>query len=137
VLHLSTCRGDTARSTPLEYRFHGMKFYILSEGGVKFENLKHNKHVSFSIAEPYNSEEDYFSYKGIQAWGTAKIYSQKKQPKQFAAALKKMKLGKTLKNLGMKELPPQFNYRIIEVTPDRIKYGNPREGIFRTTWQRS
>ena len=24
----------------------------------------------------------------------------------------------------------------IEITPDKIKYGNPREGVFRVTWKR-
>ena len=55
VLHLSTCKESTPRSTPLEYRTQGMNFFILSEGGAKFENLKHNKKISFSIAAPYNS----------------------------------------------------------------------------------
>jgi len=136
VLHLSTCRGNQPRSTALEYRSSGMTFYILSEGGGKFENLRHNPRVSFSIAEPYNSEQDYWSYKGVQAFGTARVYSRKEQPEQFNEALRKMKIGKVLKKLGMKELPSAFNYRIIEITPDRLKYGNPREGIYWTHWQR-
>ena len=44
---------------------------------------------------------------------------------------------KTLKKLGMKELPPSIVYRIIEIKPDRIKFGNPREGVFRVTWSRT
>ncbi|MCX8043010.1 MAG: pyridoxamine 5'-phosphate oxidase family protein [Desulfobacterota bacterium] len=136
VLHLSTCSGNQPRSTPLEFRSCGMTFYILSEGGGKFENLRKNHRVSFSIAEPYNSEEDYWSYKGVQAFGTARVYSRKENPKEFHEALKKMKIGKVLKRLGMKELPAAFNYRIIEITPDRLKYGNPREGIYWVHWQK-
>ena len=136
VLHLSTCKNNTARSTPIEYRLSGLTFYLLSEGGAKFENLKNNKKVSFSIAEPYDSEKDYWSYKGLQAWGTAKVHNQKKNPEQFQEALKKMKIGKALKKLGLKELPPNIVYRIIEITPDKIRYGNPQEGAFRVTWQR-
>jgi hypothetical protein len=41
-----------------------------------------------------------------------------------------------LKKLGMKDLPSQFNYRIIEILPERLKYGNPQEGIYWTHWQR-
>jgi len=134
VLHLATSKNGIARSTPLEYRSQGLTFFVLSEGGGKFENLKHSRKVSFSIAEPYNSEEGYWTYKGIQAWCTAKVYSRSKNPKQFAEAVKKMDLRKSLKNLGMKDLPPNINYRIIELDPDKIKYGNPTDGIFRVTW---
>ena len=136
VLHLSTSKNNTPRSTPLEFRLNGLTFYILSEGGAKFDNLKNNKKVSFSIAEPYNSEEDYWSYKGLQAWGTAKVYSRNKNPGQFRKALKAMNIQKSLKQLGLKDLPSQINYRLIEITPDRIRYGNPSEGIFKVTWER-
>ena len=135
VLHLSTTRDGQPRSTPLEYRLSGLTLYILSEGGVKFENLKRNKKISFSIAEPYDSEKDYWSYKGVQAWATANVIDQKKHPQKFKEALKKMRVTKTLKNLGMKELPPGINYRIIEINADRLKYSNPREGVFRITWK--
>jgi hypothetical protein len=64
VLHLSTCKGTACRSTPLEYRLVGMTFYVLSEGGGKFANLKANKNVSCSIAEPYHPRQDFWSYKG-------------------------------------------------------------------------
>ncbi len=136
VLHLSTCRADVCRSTPLEYRNHGLVFYILSEGGAKFENLKHNKNVCFSIAEPYSSEDDFWGYKGLQAWGVARIINRKENPEDFHAALKKMKIHRVLKKLGMKDIPKEFNYRIIEITPHRIKYNNPREGVFRVTWEK-
>lgn len=136
VLHLSTCKNNTARSTPLEYRLNGLTFYILSEGGGKFENLKGNKKISFSIAEPYNSEDDFWGSKGVQAWGTAKVYSRKEHPVKFQEAFKKMKVMRVLRKLGMKELTTDFNFRIIEITPDRIKYGNPRGGVFRVTWER-
>jgi nitroimidazol reductase NimA-like FMN-containing flavoprotein (pyridoxamine 5'-phosphate oxidase superfamily) len=137
VLHLSTSAGAAPRSTPLEYRLNDLTFYILSEGGGKFANLEKNKKVSFSIAEPYDSEADYWNYKGLQAWATARVWNQKKHPRQFQEALKNMKIMKTLKKLGMKELPPGIVYRIIELKPDRIKYGNPREGVFRVTWSRT
>ena len=137
VLHLSTCKEKTPRSTPLEYRTDGMNFFILSEGGAKFENLKHNKKVSFSIAAPYNSEENYWGYKGVQAFGAAKVYSRKDTPKAFMEAFRKMKLGPVMKKMGMNTLPAEFNYRIIEIIPNRLKYGNPSAGIYWTHWQRT
>ena len=136
VLHLSTCKNKMPRTTPLEYRRDGFTFYILSEGGQKFNNLKVNKNVSFSIAEPYNPKEDFWGAKGLQVSGKAKVYSKKTDPKRFENALKKMKVYQSLKDLGLKELPPQINYQIIEITPDKMKYGNMREGVFGVTWSR-
>ena len=136
VLHLSTCKSNACRSTPLEYRLVGMAFYILSEGGGKFANLKANRNISFSIAEPYHPRKDFWSYKGMQGWGRATVYSMKENPRQFADRLKKMKIMAALKSLGIKKLAPEFNYRIIEIIPDMMKYVNPREGVFRVTWKR-
>jgi nitroimidazol reductase NimA-like FMN-containing flavoprotein (pyridoxamine 5'-phosphate oxidase superfamily) len=136
VLHLSTCFNNTPRSTPLEFRFNEMTFFILSEGGGKSGNLNKNRRVSFLLVEPYNSLDDYWSFKGVQAWGNAKIYNRSKNPRQFDEALKKMKIAELLKKLGVNELPAGHNYRIIEIIPDIIKYGNPKEGIYWTKWYR-
>ena len=136
VLHLSTCRNNQPRATPLEYRRHGLTFYILSEGGGKFNNLKANKNVSFSIAAPYDSNKDFWGSKGLQVWGKAKVYGMKDNPRRFKDALKKMKVLATIKKTGMKELPSQFNYRVIEITPDKMNYGNLREGVYHVTWSR-
>jgi nitroimidazol reductase NimA-like FMN-containing flavoprotein (pyridoxamine 5'-phosphate oxidase superfamily) len=136
VLHLSTCFNNTPRSTPLEFRFNEMTFFILSEGGGKFGNLNRNTKVSFSIAEPYNSLDDYWSFKGVQAWGNAKIYNQRRTPKEFNEALKKMKIAEVLKKLGVKELPAGHSYRVVEIAPDIIRYGNPQEGVYWTKWYR-
>jgi hypothetical protein len=58
----------------------------------------------------------------------------KTNPRRFKDALKKMKVYESMKKLGIKELPPQINFRIIEITPDRINYGNIREGVYHVTW---
>jgi len=72
----------------------------------------------------------------VQVWGKASICSIRENPRQFNALLKKMNILDSLKSLGIKELSPAFNYRIIEIKPDTIKYVNPREGVFRVTWKR-
>lgn len=136
ILHLSTCKNNIPRTTPLEYRLDGFTFYILSEGGGKFNNLKVNNSVSFSIAEPYDPEKDFWGAKGLQVWGKAKVYSRKTDLHRFENVLKKMKVSEALKKMGQKELPPQFNYRIIEITPNKMKYGNVREGVYNVTWER-
>lgn len=136
VLHLSTSRNNIPRTTPLEYRLDGFTFYMLSEGGSKFNNLKVNNTVSFSIAETYHPEKDFWGAKGLQAWGKAKVYSKKTDPRRFENALKKMKVYESLKKMGQNELPPQINFRVIEIIPDRMKYGNVREGVYSVTWER-
>ncbi len=112
-----------------------MVFYVLSAGGAKFDYLKNNHNVSFSIAEPYDSEADYFGYKGLQAWGTAEIVSKNDHPKAFDLAFEKLRCQELFKQLGVTELLPGMNYRFIKITPQRIKYQNPREGVFRVTWK--
>ncbi len=136
VLHLSTSRNNIPRTTPIEYRLDGFTFYMLSEGGSKFNNLKVNNTVSFSIAETYHPEKDFWGAKGLQAWGKAKVYSKKSAPGRFENALKKMKVYESLKKMGQNELPPQINFRVIAITPDRMKYGNVREGVYSVTWER-
>ena len=137
VLHLSTVRGRQPRSTPLEYRPNGLTLYILSEGGGKFTNLRDNCTVSYSIANSsYDSAEDYWGYQGLQAWGTAKVYDRAADQDKFEAALVAMNIAASLKRLGLTQLPPGIRYRVIELMPHRIKYGNPRAGVFRTTWHR-
>jgi hypothetical protein len=136
VLHLSTCRNDMPRATPLEYRLHGLTFYILSEGGGKFNNLKVNKTVAFSIAAPYDSDKDFWGSRGVQAWGKARVYSMKTNPRRFKDALKKMKALVTMKKLGIKTLPTQFNYRVIEIPPEKIIYSDLRAGVYHIAWTR-
>ena len=136
VLHLGTCKGRVPRVTPLEYRPNGLTCYILSEGGGKFANLKENKRVSFGIAEPYDSRADFFGNKGMQAWGMATVYSLRDEPAKFQAPLKKMNAAKGCHKIYIKNLFPQFNYRIIAIIPDKIKYCNPREGVFQVVWTR-
>ena len=113
-----------------------MAFYVLSEGGGKFGNLNKNQKVSFSIAEPYDSLEDYWSFKGVQAWGNANIYNKIKNPRQFNEALKKMKIAELLKNSGLKNFLPGTIIELVEIIPDIIKYGNPQAGVYWTKWYR-
>ena len=98
--------------------------------------LSGDKTVSFSIAEPYHPKKDFWGAKGLQVWGKAKVYSEKSNPSRFNSALKKMKVFESLKKMGQKELPPQINFRVIEITPLKMRYGNVREGIFNVTWEK-
>ena len=136
ILHLGTCKDNVPRVTPLEYRLRDLTFYVLSEAGKKFINLKDNKNVSFSIAAPYHPEKDFFGNVGLQAWGTAEFYSRKSDPQRFEEALRKMGVYEALKLTGATALPEQFDYKVIEITPNEIQYRNFREGVYRVTWYR-
>jgi nitroimidazol reductase NimA-like FMN-containing flavoprotein (pyridoxamine 5'-phosphate oxidase superfamily) len=134
VLHLCTSKNDTPRSTPVGYKSRGLTFYILSEGGGKFSNFKKNKQVAFSIAEPYKLAEGFWGYKGLQAWGKAAVYSRKEHPKLFEKAFKAMNMVVVGRKMQLKNLAPEFNHKIIVIEPNRIRYTNPTEGIFRVSW---
>jgi nitroimidazol reductase NimA-like FMN-containing flavoprotein (pyridoxamine 5'-phosphate oxidase superfamily) len=136
VLHLCTQKKNAVRSTPVGYKSKDLIVYVLSEGGGKFANLKENKNVAFSIAEPFKVAEDFWGYKGMQVWGKAKVYSRKEHPRQFEKALEMMNLVVNGRKLRAQDLSSHFNHKIIEINPLRIKYTNPREGVFNVMWVR-
>ncbi len=136
VLHLCTSTKDASRSTPVGYKSRGLTFYILSEGGGKFANLKKNKQVAFSIAEPFKLAEGFWGYKGLQAWGKAAVYSRKAQPELFEKAFKAMNMVVGGRKMQLKNLAPEFNHKIIAIEPNRIRYTNPTEGVYRVSWTR-
>lgn len=51
---LATASTDCVRSTPIEYNWMNGCIYMLSEGGIKFHNLKQNKMVCLSVYEKYD-----------------------------------------------------------------------------------
>lgn len=53
TLALATGYQDEVRCTPVEYFYHDGKFYIFSEGGIKFRYLKDNLNVSASVFDSY------------------------------------------------------------------------------------
>jgi len=136
VLHLCTQKKNSIRSTPVGYRSKGLTFYVFSEGGGKFANIKENINIAFSIEEPYRLAEDFWGYKGIQAWGKARVYSRKENPRQFEKVFKLMDIRVGGRKLRTKDLSPHFNHKIIEINPARVKYTNPREGVLSVTWVR-
>ena len=50
---LATASKDLVRCTPIEYNYIDGVIYILTEGGLKFRGLRHNKKVGIAIYEPY------------------------------------------------------------------------------------
>ena len=129
VLHLGTTYKDIPRVTPLEYKHDGLTIYIFSEGGSKFANLKKNKKVALSLASPYDSKKDFFGAVGLQIWAEAKVISSKSSPVKFKECLKIMGVDET-------RLSGDFNYRVIKIEPDVMKYRNSRAGYRNIAWTR-
>ena len=67
---LATSSEGSTRCTPIEYMYSDGIFYMFSEGGLKFKNLKDNKRVGIAIFETYSG---FGALKGLQAEGIAEI----------------------------------------------------------------
>ena len=133
ILYLATTKNDNPRCTPLGYFNQGLTVYILSEGGGKFANLRANKKVSYSIASRIRRGKGLMKVRGLQVWGRAQVISMKKDRKKFEEMLAVMGVLQSLGRRGIKDLPP-FNYRIIKIEPEKIRYLNLIKGINNVTW---
>lgn len=133
IIYLATSKNDIPRCTPLGYMNKGLTVYILSEGGGKLANMKANPNVSYSIASRIKGGKGFMRITGLQVWGKARLISMKKDREKFEEALALMGVTQSLKRRGMKGLPP-FNYRIIKIVPEKVRYLNLPMGIFNVTW---
>jgi len=67
---LATGSGDFVRNTPIEYTYYKDKFYIISEGGLKFKGILQNPNVCIAIFNRYTSMND---LKGMQISGESEM----------------------------------------------------------------
>lgn len=70
VCTLAAADGDFIRCTPLTYAYLDGKFYIFSEGGLKFRALAENKNVALEIHAEYHGVG---SAKSVQVTGVAEV----------------------------------------------------------------
>ncbi len=133
IIYLATTKNDNPRCTPLGYVNKGLTVYILSEGGGKLANIKANPKVSYSIASRIKRGKGLMRIRGLQVWGRATMISMKKDREKFEEALTLMGVTRSLRRRGIKGLPP-FNYRIIKIEPEKIRYLNLPRGINNVTW---
>src|SRR3972149_7466583 len=127
VLHLATSRNNIPRCTPLEYKHKGINLYVFSEGWAKIAFIRQNPHVAVSIASSYNPKENFFGARGLQIWGKEKIYARFKERDEFKATVKKLGIDET-------RFPPDINFKIIVIEPEKIKYRDTRNGYRGITW---
>ena len=139
VLHLATCKDNVARSTILEYANNGLTVYIFSEGGGKIGNIKENSNVSYTIADPYNSVEDFFSAKGLQVWGEASIFKRNDDQERFREIFKNSDYTDNFdkmreQGIDIENSPTNFN--VITIVPTKMKYLNTRRGFRYVVWEK-
>ena len=70
VCTLAVADGDFIRCTPLTYAYRAGKFYLFSEGGLKFRALAKNKNVALEIHAEYHGPG---SAKSVQVTGEALV----------------------------------------------------------------
>ncbi len=75
ILAHNTCalacgNGDFVRCTPIEYTYKDHTFWMLSEGGLKFQALEGNSNVCLAI---YDAYEGFGKLGGMQVTGKAEL----------------------------------------------------------------
>lgn len=107
---LATGAGDYVRCTPIEYSYHGGKFWMFSEGGEKFIGLEKNENVSLAIYDKYDG---FGNLKSIQVMGKAQIIEPFSDIYNAHAAYKKIPLD------ALRKLASPMN--LICVTPVKME----------------
>jgi len=108
---LATGFGDFIRCTPIEYTYKDGKFWMLSEGGLKFCGLEQNKNVCIAI---YNSFTSFNQLGGMQIMGTAEVVET--WTEEYLQLLK----FKNIQAENLKKLP--VTLYLIKVTPTNIDF---------------
>jgi hypothetical protein len=67
---IATCSENLPRASTVEYFPIATTIYILTEGGVKIENIHHNPNVSVAIHAPFAGWQ---TVRGLQMTGIAEI----------------------------------------------------------------
>jgi hypothetical protein len=109
----------------------GLIIYILSEGGMKFKNIRENKHVGIGIG---TSTQKLRSVRGVNICGTAEIFAD--DTPEFAKALKLYRpIIEDLEELkgSPVQMPPGI-MRLIRVSPTKMVYHHYNKGIGNAIW---
>jgi len=106
---LATGCGGFVRCTPIEYTYRDGRFWLLSEGGLKFRALAQNPAVCLAIFDPYGG---FGTLGGMQVSGRARLVDPWSPDYCALLAFKKIPEA-ALRGLDH----PMY---LIEVTPGRI-----------------
>ncbi|EGD45900.1 pyridoxamine 5'-phosphate oxidase-related FMN-binding protein [Ruminiclostridium papyrosolvens DSM 2782] len=108
---LATGFSDFVRCTPIEYNYKDGRFWLLSEGGLKFRGLEGNKNVCLAIYDEYTGFD---KLGGMQVNGVAEIVEPGTNEYMELLALKNISAQK------LKQLPTTLY--LIKVTPTSIDF---------------
>ncbi len=108
---LATGFGDFVRCTPIEYNYKDGRFWLFSEGGMKFRALEDNKNVCLAIYDGYVGPGQ---LGGMQIAGTAELVEPWTGEYMDLLAFKKIPVE------SMKKLPDVMY--LIKVTPVCIDF---------------
>jgi len=130
---LATCGKDgMPRVSIVDYMNDGLTIYILSEGGMKFTNIKENKNVAIGIG---TSTKTLRSVRGVNIWGTAEVFTD--DTPEFAKALELYKpILEDLEELkgSPVQMPPGI-MRLIRVNPTKMVYHHYNKGYGNAIWE--
>lgn len=108
---LATGCGDFVRCTPIEYNYKDGRFWMFSEGGMKFRALENNKNVCLAI---YDSYVGFGKLSGMQITGTAELVE------PWTGEYMDLLEFKKIPAENLKKLPVTMH--LIKVTPTRIDF---------------
>jgi general stress protein 26 len=111
---VATCSDNIPRASTVEFFPMGTTLYILTEGGIKIENIKRNPHVSIAIHADFTGWSD---VKGVQITGTAEIGE--KGSSIFNEGVSAYNRRRGLQSTAG-SLPDFMN--VIKVTPAKLEY---------------
>ena len=111
VCTLAVADGDFIRCTPLTYTYREGRFYIFSEGGLKFRALAKNKNVALEVHAEYHGPG---SAKSVQVTGVAEVIGADDADFIARADAAGMK-GASLQRLGL---------ILVVVTAQKLEYLN-------------
>lgn len=110
---MATATDDLVRCTPIEYKYVNGKFYLISEGGLKFKALEKNKNVSLAI---YDKFSGFSNLKGLQVTGVAEVIE------DFSLAYEE---GIKARGLNLETLKKRSAVvHLIIVTPTKVEFTN-------------
>ena len=108
---LATGCHDFVRCTPIEYNYKDGRFWLFSEGGLKFKALACNKNVCLAIFDSYSG---FRQLGGMQISGTAELVE------PWSVEYMDLLEYKKISAENLKKLP--FTMYLIKVKPSRIDF---------------
>ncbi len=130
---LATCGSDgMPRASVVDYMNEGLTLYIMSEGGQKFENIGHNKHVSIGIGSRAKKMR---SVRGVNIWGTAEIFGHDTSEFKKGLTLFRPFLEDVEQLAGRPVQIPPGALHLIRIIPDRMVYHHYNKGIGNALWE--